>query len=353
MNPQWTQFLHSLTPTASVLKADATGWLALTERASIRVSGEEAADFLQAMLTQDVLALNPNQTARSALCNAKGRILSLLMLHPEPTPQGMIYHLTVPQSLQADLFKTLKLYVLRRKVTLTLADHWGFIGLINPSNAVLDELAISQPTALEPQTQIMRADGLIASFEHQAGTARLSIQGPLGALTTVAQRITAHAPVPIPQALWDCAEIHDHLPEISPATFLHFVPQWINLDQLSAISFKKGCYPGQEVIARLHYLGKSNRRMMLGHTTHPEPLAAGTLIYCAHEPQTEVGEIVRSALCSSGGAMAQQFLAVIRLNHAHDALVIGNHPCVLHSSLYAEGSLTEGSFIEPPSTQAH
>jgi folate-binding protein YgfZ len=341
MNTAWIQFLHAQPPAISNLKPNETGWLVLSLRASIRAAGIEAADFLQAMLTQEILALSPTQAARSALCNAKGRILSILTVHPEQTPQGLAYHLTVPQDLCADLFKTLKLYVLRRKITLTLADDWGFIGIINPSHDLLKTLAIDPAIDHEPPTpqkQIPLTNGLIATWENLAGSPRLSIQGPLDPLALIAQRLTTIAPIPVAQAVWDCAEMHDGLPEIHPATYLQFVPQWVNLDRLSAVSFKKGCYPGQEVIARLHYLGKSNRRMLMGHTTHPQLLPAGTRIYSANEPQTEVGEIVRSALCSSNGTMVQQFLAVIRLNHAHEALMIENHPCALYSSPFVENS---------------
>jgi folate-binding protein YgfZ len=334
----------------SDLKPNETGWLALSLRASIRVAGIEAADFLQAMLTQEISTLSPTQATRSALCNAKGRILSILMVHPEQTPQGLAYHLTVPQDLRADLFKILKLYVLRRKITLTLEDDWGFIGIINPSHSLLKtlaiDLAIDQAIDREPSTphpQITLAGGLFASWEHQSGSPRLSIQGALAPLALVAARITTIVPTPVAQAVWDCAEIHDNLPEIHPATYLKFVPQWVNLDLLSAVSFKKGCYPGQEVIARLHYLGKSNRRMMMGHTTHAQLLPAGTLIYSANQPDTEVGEIVRSALCGLGDLVSQQFLAVIRLNHAHDALVVEQHPCALYPS----------PFVANPPAQTH
>lgn len=343
MNTAWTQFLHAQPPASGALKPNETGWLALSQRASIRVAGDEAADFLQAMLTQEILTLSPTHAARSALCNAKGRLFSLLMVHPEQTAQGLAYHLTVPQDLREELFKVLKLYLLRRKATLTQEDDWGFIGLINPTANLLETLAIGHEPPTQHQ-QIALANGLIACWEHQAGSPRLSIQGPLAALTRVAQRITTLIPTPVAQAVWDCAEIHDGLPEIHPATYLHFVPQWVNLDHLSAVSFKKGCYPGQEVIARLHYLGKSNRRMIRGHTTHPQLLPAGTLIYLANQPDTEVGEIVRSAPCGSGDLHSLQFLAVIRLNHAHDALVVAQHPCALYPSPFVEN---------PTSAQAH
>jgi len=335
MNTAWIQFLHAQPSAKDDLKPDETGWLALNLRASIQVAGSEAADFLQAMLTQEILTLSPTQATLSALCNAKGRILSTLTVHPEHTPQGLAYHLTVPQALRADLFKTLKLYVLRRKLSLTLADDWGFIGLINPTKDLLAALAIDR----EPQSlhqQIMLADGLIATWEHQSGNPRLSIQGSLAPLALLAERIAALGSIFVTQTVWDCAEIHDGLPEIHPATYLEFVPQWVNLDLLAAVSFKKGCYPGQEVIARLHYLGKSNRRMMMGHTTHPQLLTPGTLIYSANQPDTEVGEIVRSALCRSGDVVSQQFLAVIRLNHAQDALLVDHHPCTLNPNPLGE-----------------
>ncbi|MHB1230673.1 MAG: CAF17-like 4Fe-4S cluster assembly/insertion protein YgfZ [Halothiobacillus sp.] len=335
MNTAWINFLHAQSPAVAEFNPENTGWLALSNRASIRVSGSDAADFLQAMLTQEILALTPSHAARGALCNAKGRMLTTLLIHPKHTEQGSEYHLTVPQDLRVDLLKTLKLYVLRRRVMLELVEDWGFIGILNPHHTLLLAVGIDAEPA-ETLAQPQLNNGLIATWEHHAATPRLSLQGPLSALMAVGQQIASPRNVWVAPAVWDCAEIQDGIPEIHPDTCLHFVPQWVNLDFLNAVSFNKGCYPGQEIIARLHYLGKSNRRMIMGRITHSAPLQPGTLIHVQNTPDIEAGEIVRSAPCESGNESDQLFLAVIRLNHAHDALTVAQHPCVLYPSPFVE-----------------
>lgn len=335
MNNEWTQFLQAHPEPAQFTDQNTPAWVLLKERASLLVTGEEAGDFLQAMLTQEILSLDDSHAARGALCNAKGRILSTLLVHPfypaQNTNQSLSYRLTVPTDLANDLLKTLRLYVLRRRVTIEISEDWPSVGLLNPDPSLLDRLGINRPLP-DNLSQSVLSSGVIATREHIGGNERISLQGSATSLLA----LTAQLPQRTAQNTWDCAEIQDGIPSINKETSLHFVPQWINLDQLNAVSFKKGCYPGQEVIARLHYLGKSNRRMVNGYARTNSPIEAKSVIHPVNEPDADAGEIVRSAFCKIGDEQVQVFLAVMRLGHLHDELVIDGQPCTLRPSPFLE-----------------
>lgn len=328
MNNEWTQFLEAHPQPAQPASPHSATWIALENRTCLRVGGKEAGDFLQAMLTQEILTLDGRHATRGALCNAKGRIATTVLIHPLPdghdAEPSMAYILTVPTELADHLIKTLKLYVLRRSVTLDIQHDWASMGIINPDTAFLSACGIRAASA-GMLAQTILPSGVIATWEQTSTHPRLSLQGP----TTALRALAPHLPQRAPQDAWDCAEISDGIPTITTESALHFIPQWINLDQLNAVSFKKGCYPGQEVVARLHYLGKSNRRMVRGYTRHTEHIAPRSIIHPANEPATEAGEIVRSALCTLGDETVRVFLAVMRLNHVHDELLLGGQPCTL------------------------
>ncbi|OZB84155.1 MAG: hypothetical protein B7X28_01010 [Halothiobacillus sp. 13-55-253] len=338
MNNEWIQFLQAHPEPVDPVSPSAAAWAPLDTRTSLLVSGEEAGEFLQAMLTQEILLLDGTHAARGALCNAKGRISTTVLIHPlrpqgreQGSEQSMTYRLTVPSQLAADLLKTLKLYVLRSRVVINSNDDWQSIGVLNPDPAFLADLGIAA-SASDPLAQSTLPSGVIVTWEHMGDDARLSLQGPSSVLLTLAP----HLPQRTSNSAWQCAEINDGIPTITQETALHFVPQWLNLDQLNAVSFKKGCYPGQEVVARLHYLGKSNRRMIKGSTRLTDPVTPRSVIYPANSPEIEAGEIVRSAICRVGNENMQVFLAVIRLNHLHDELLIEGQPCTLQPGPFLE-----------------
>lgn len=279
---------------------------------TLQVEGEDAAAFLHAMLTQDILQLAVGEATRAGLCNAKGRLLADLLVTRRTTSSG--YHLTLHSSLGGEIQRHLQRFILRQKVTLRATDEHHF-GLIQP-----DETTTRQ---LPPQIPLhggVDQHGLFALWVHTGSTPRLLMFQP------------TDSPAPldsdglVSMARWEAAEILDSLPQITAETTGHLVPQWVNLDRLNAISFKKGCYPGQEVIARLHYLGKPNRQMVLGHIDTTDPLPIGSLITPQDAPETDAGSLIRIAP-DPFSAHGQVFLAVIRLSHLNDELQINGHRC--------------------------
>jgi hypothetical protein len=339
MNTDWMTFLQSHTGEAYPTCAQTPALMTLPTRASIRVIGAEAAAFLQAMLTQEILTRTPTGAVHAALCNAKGRTLGILQVHPVCTGPEQEYRLSVPTGLVPELIKTLKLYLLRRKVTVALDSEWGFIGLINPTTQHLNALDLNTAShqALE---QHITHDGIIITWEQRSEGPRVSVQGPVNVLAQYWPRLSPDTEI-VTDWAWDHAEILDGIARVTPETYLHFVPQWLNLDLKDGISFKKGCYPGQEVVARLHYLGKPNRRLLVGQCDRAEPLTPGTEIQLRDDPAMVAGEIVNSVAQNPKSGTGQIFLAVMRLKHVHDSLSIDGAPCTLHPSTLARDNQHE------------
>lgn len=207
---------------------------------AIRVTGSDAGEFLRAQLSNDVSRLGPDRHFLAAWCDAKGR--TQLVLRVVAMPDA--YLLLVPQQLMEAALKRLRMFVLRLKVELTDASaQYGIVGL----HDIADAPAANRTVIQDDQIWL----GLPGSAEHPARTLVLH---------------PAAAPSP-DQALafdspeWQLSEIDAGVPQITAATQGEFVPQMLNLHWLMAVDFDKGCYPGQEVIARLHYRGRLTRRV--------------------------------------------------------------------------------------------
>ena len=206
----------------------------------IRVSGEEAGSFLQNLLTNDVNALQINDMQLSGFCNPKGRLLTVFQL----IRRERDYLIALPADLAESISQRLTMFKLRSKVDITLTDTLHAVGLVNASPLQKQEtdagLVIQQPGP--PEHALMICD------ENQADnlSSWLDNDWQLGS-----------------EALWQILAIKAGIPMIFADSKEAFTPQQVNLDLVGGVSFKKGCYPGQEVVARLHYLGSPSRRMFL------------------------------------------------------------------------------------------
>ncbi len=301
----------------------------LPERRVIEVTGSEARAFLHAILTQDIENLGDEAAAFSALCSAKGRALGLMRIASHDGGFRLVTH----ADLAPGMLKRLQMYVLRRDVQLSLTDDQAALGVIWADESTsatcpfdddavaceaIERLGRSEPSAGHFPTvfdghgrMYLREDG------GAAGGMRIAVHGPTAELRAMVQSARDKAAI-VGNDHWTRAEIEDRIPEVDGETVEHFVPQWINLDELDAFSLKKGCYPGQEVIARMHYLGKPNRRLFAGHVLGLAPPAHGTPVRT--DGEETAGEVVRSApLPDDSGSLV---LVVIKLKHLHDSLNI-------------------------------
>lgn len=270
----------------------------------IKVSGSDAAKFLQGQLTNDVLQVNANQSQLTAWCNPKGRIIVNLRLFKH---QGA-YYLFLPQASVEMTLKRLRMYILRAAVQLEDVSHQlvrlGIAGEQSTS-LIADNLKCIPPAAINASltletTTIIRVQGAQPRYLLFTETPQM-IWSPLAQFAR-----------PVGAAIWQWLDILAGLPQIVPATSEEFVPQMINYSLIGGVNFKKGCYTGQEIVARMQYLGTLKRRMYLAKidtTSLPQP---GDALYVSSEPQS-VGKIVNAQWHPHGGVVV---LAVIQITHA-------------------------------------
>ncbi|MEW5973874.1 MAG: folate-binding protein [Pseudomonadota bacterium] len=290
----------------------------LGHRGLIAVMGEDAETFLQNMLSNDVRKVHEGHSQLTSLNTPKGRMLALMRLFRR---EG-VYYLTLPRQLVEPTLKRLRMFVLRSKATLESAGEalarFGLAG--ERAEGLLREAWGEPPAAIDDA----RTEGGVTVIRVPGNAPRFELFGELEPMQKLWQRLDVHA-VPAGTLCWDLLDTLAALPEVYPQTVEAFVPQMTNLERVGGVSFKKGCYPGQEVVARMHYLGKPNRRMALLRTRDAETAQPGQAIF-GDDHETAVGEVVRAAPHPDGGIV---LLAVLRL------------------AVFQEGALRLGSFDGP------
>ena len=261
----------------------------LPELGVIAVSGADAVAFLQAQLTNDVARLGAAEMQLNGYCTAKGRLLATF----QQWRQGDDVMLRLPREILPPVMKRLSMFVLRAKVRLADAsDAWRTTGLLGAAD-LAQRAGVELPAT--PWTGIVFGDARIDRVPDADGTDRFLLTAP------------AQSPLPawcadlprLPSSAWWRSEVEAAVPTVFAATQEKFVPQMINLEVLGGVSFKKGCYPGQEVVARSQYLGKLKRRMQRAHVDHAEVAIAGDVYHSGE--QQPVGTIVLAAASPRGG----------------------------------------------------
>ncbi len=274
----------------------------LSHLALLKISGDDATTFLQGQVTNDVRLLNGHIAHYTGYCSPKGRLLALFFAF---THQQTIY-LQLNSKLLDPISKRLKMYVMRAKVTVSdMSDQNVRIGLSGENVADLLGAYFShipaQAYALTntANATLIRLPGSMPRFE---------IICPTYQAKEIWQALKKQCK-PVGRSCWEWLEIQAGIPDIYLNTQETFVPQMVNLDLIDAVNFKKGCYTGQEIVARTHYLGKVKRRMQLMHLSTDIPAQASNEVLNSNNEV--VGKIVRSAPAPTGG---YDVLAEIRLD---------------------------------------
>ena len=250
---------------------------------AIRIAGADAASFLHGQLTQDVLALDDGATRLAALQTAQGRVIAVLHL----ARRGSDYTALLPAAQVTPVITHLRRYILRARVTLTdLGASHRPLGLLGP--------AATAPAA---------ADGCEL---HEVGGGRTVLLGVRPALADDLADDLADGLAGATAAEWALAAIRAGLPELDVATTEAFTAHMLNLDRLGAISFTKGCYTGQEIVARTEHQGRVKRRLQRYALDAGDPPAALTAL---HAGGAKVGEVLSAA----PGETAPECLAVVSL----------------------------------------
>ncbi len=261
------------------------------------VTGDEAGKFLHTQLTNDVEHLSPGEARWYGYCSPKGRLLSTFVGWRDD--QGI--SLALSRTLAEVMRKRLSMFVLRTKAkVLDQSANTAFFGLGgSAAPAALESLGIVPPAPMATAAAgSLTCVGLPAVTLAARDCPRWLLSAPVehcGSVWTGLRAGLAQAS----STFWRWTEIQAGIPRLVPGTSEQFVPQMLNFELVGGVSFKKGCYPGQEVVARSQYLGKLKRRMFVAHLDGPEP-APGSDVLPSHG-DSPCGQIVMAAPAPQGG----------------------------------------------------
>ncbi|MDP1686134.1 folate-binding protein YgfZ [Hydrogenophaga sp.] len=291
--------------TSSISVVDASSFHGVTRLSHlgvIQVDGEDAAKFLHGQLTHDFALLGLSEARLAAFCSAKGRMQASFVGFKRSHDQIL---LVCSRVLLPATLKRLSMFVLRAKAKLSDASDalaiWGLAGSAVPTDL---------PAA--PWTQWRNADASVVRLYPADGAARALWVAP----------VTDPAPAgeALSEDLWNWLDVRSAVATLSQPVFESFVPQMLNYESVGGVNFKKGCYPGQEVVARSQFRGTLKRRAYLVHG--PEPMTAGQEVFHSSDAEQPCGTVVQAASHPGGG---------------FDAIVS------MQTSAAAEGSLHAGS----------
>lgn len=261
----------------------------------ICASGEEAESFLQNQLSNDIKKVSESRSQLNAYCTAKGRALSLFRTFKYDDS----YYLQLPVERIDPTLKRLRMFVLMTKVTLEdTSDKLVAIGIAG-SNAK-NNLGKIITTVPEDDNQCVR-DGELLACKIPGKVSRYMIVANTDKAIETWSNLAPNCKL-CAHTAWSYLDIHAGLPQIYEANSEAFVPQMLNLHNLDGVSFQKGCYPGQEVVARMHFLGKLKRRMYLAHVGSDNPPVVGDFVFAEGDESKEgVGKVVDSQANPEGG----------------------------------------------------
>ena len=255
-------------------------------------TGEDAASFLHGQFCNDILALNEGNAQWNGWCSPKGRLLVTLLAWSGK--QGLF--LMLPRSLQPAIQKRLQMFVLRAKVKLTdESDTWVRFGVAGPNAETL----LRDAAGVVPETAMSSVHVDAGRIIKLATNRYVVIASPDNAMALWNQLAVKAVPVGAP--VWDWLSIQEGIITVLPETQDAFVPQMANFELVGGVSFKKGCYPGQEIVARTQYRGILKRRMVLAHIDASAAPVPGEKLFSASFGDQAAGEVANAAPAPGGG----------------------------------------------------
>jgi folate-binding protein YgfZ len=240
-----------------------TGIAKLERYGLLRAAGEDARAFLHAQLTNDIEHLLPGQARYAGWCSAKGRLLATFLV----VPYSGGFLLQLSRDLVPTVAKRLSMFVLRSKLKITdVSAEWGQFGQ-------------------------WRDDGPAPlAVQEQDGTITVGVEA--GRSLVLAEGASGHLAPNRPEEDWSLAEVRAGRVLIAQQTQDQFVPQMVNLELAGGVDFRKGCYPGQEIVARAQYRGEVKRRM---YRLKGAVLKPGQELYSDNAPGQPSGTVINSA----------------------------------------------------------
>lgn len=260
------------------------GVTALSHLGVIRAAGPDAANFLHGQLTQDFALLDAFEARLAALCTAKGRMIaSFVGIRPEPD----LVLLVCSRDILAATLKRLSMYVLRAKAKLSdVSDEFVLYGMAGTA-LIANGVDAGAPPGRSSAVGAAHAVTLYPSD----GVPRALWIAPAGS--------AAPQGAALDPALWSWSEVRSGIVTLSTPVVEAFVPQMLNYESVGGVNFKKGCYPGQEIVARSQFRGTLKRRTYIVQAS--DEVAAGDEVFAANDAAQPVGTVAQAAPAPGGG----------------------------------------------------
>ena len=265
------------------MTTDLRGVAPLLSLGVIRVAGDDAAKFLHGQLTQDFALLGPSEARLAAFCSPKGRVLASFIGFKRGPSEVL---LVCSRDLLAGTLKRLSMFVMRAKASLSDASaDFALYGLAG------DAVNTLTPVPLAPWSLTWAGAACMVGLYPADGAARALWLAPAGEAAPLGPSLS--------QAQWAWGEVRSGIATVTLPSVEAFVPQMLNFESVGGVNFKKGCYPGQEVVARSQFRGTLKRRACLVHGE--TPMSAGDDVFLPSDPDQPCGTVVQAALAPGGG----------------------------------------------------
>ena len=291
----------------------------------ILVKGNDAENFLQGQITNDIKLLEKeNKAIYAGYCSPKGRLIAFFLIIKVRDN----YFLFCPSSISDEITKKLLMFVLRSQVFIEKSklSYFSFYGgtkaeeeFKNIWGDVPYPINIME-TQQRPNEQ--NTIGILSITKLPGGNGRFLVLGEDESMKILHDETFRNVDIPDEQS-WNASDIEARIPNIFKETQDKFIPQSLNLDLIDAINFKKGCYTGQEIVARTHYLGKPKRRMYLGSIKSFEPIKIGDEITADNE---KVGQIINFYNKDDN---SYRVLFEIRIEKINLELILGSNKIII------------------------
>ncbi len=285
-----------MSQTTFATSAPLNGIAPLPHLGIIRALGSDAASFLHNQLTNDVLLMKEGQSRLAAFCNAKGRMQASFVVYKRSAEEVL---LICRKDLIAQTVKRLSMFVMRAKAKLSDAtDEFQLLGLAGDAVAQnLSGEASAASLMAEPWQRHAVAAADVLTLYPALGQAR--------ALWLAPKDVSAPAGLALSADLWQVGEVMSGIAWVELATFEAFVPQMLNYESVDGVNFKKGCYPGQEIVARSQFRGTLKRRAFIVQST--APMMAGQEVFSSLDATQPCGLVAQAA------SEADRHVAVVEL----------------------------------------
>ena len=296
----------------AVLKGGA--YAILPQFGVIDANGDDAATFLHSQLTNDIQHLDVAGARLSGYCSPKGRLLASFLTWKT----GDTIRLLISKDVQPAVQKRLSMFVLRAKAKLTDdSDKLLVVGLAGDVRGALASVFDALPDGVhvkvdDPAGTLIRVPDAVGVLRYLWVGPKEAVQARLTKLDGAVKRVSP--------AVWDWLDIRAGEPRITQPVSEQFVPQMVNYDVLGGVNFRKGCYPGQEIVARSQYRGTIKRRTALANVAASLDAAhAGVELFHSDDPSQPCGMVVNAAAAPEGGVdlLAEIKLAALEAGSVH------------------------------------